>query len=339
MELNDNGIREIYFNKNDERHRIGGPAFVLYSSHTGKKIFESYYVHGVVHRIGDKPATIEYDSSGHVAQEAYYLGGHLHRDGNKPAKIDHETQTEEYWFDAKRHRYDGPYQENNWAIHGFPPIFDYPGDLPRRWLPLLWFHFNKLGGPDAIGIDGVTTRDSALTSLTDKDYIDQSMADKARAVWKIMDKDEELKSMLSGELWRVVDAFYDAAIHYKEPINESAKTDLDGLVINGAKHRIIYFNQHGEVHRIGGPAKIHMVTPNKYECQWWVGDTFCGLDHSTGTTKPNVPSSFFRRLKMNSYTHAEVLEQLHHLAYLGYGDEDNQQHNINKIDIMFVGRL
>lgn len=59
---------------NGDLHRIGGPALILYTSNATVVYYEAYYQSGEVHRI-DGPARINYYSDGTLRSEAYYVNG------------------------------------------------------------------------------------------------------------------------------------------------------------------------------------------------------------------------------------------------------------------------
>jgi antitoxin component YwqK of YwqJK toxin-antitoxin module len=77
-------LREEWFNKNSEYHRVDGPARIWYYENGNIKS-KSYFSNNKLHR-EDGPATIRYYENGRIEFEAYYLNGTAHREDG-PAEI------------------------------------------------------------------------------------------------------------------------------------------------------------------------------------------------------------------------------------------------------------
>lgn len=108
--------KKIYYNDNDEVHRVNGPAIIEYyeDNTNGNKGIkkEDYYINGKKHR-ENKPASITYYENNNIEKEEYYINGKKHREDG-PASIKYfefkrnNIHIEMYYIDNKKHREDGP---------------------------------------------------------------------------------------------------------------------------------------------------------------------------------------------------------------------------------------
>ncbi len=99
-------MEEQWYNADDKRHRIDGPARIYYKNY--QKTGEFWYHNGKYHR-DDGPAVIYYYNDQKTC-EFWYRNGKLHRDdGSAVIYYYNDQKTSEYWYrDGKQHRDDGP---------------------------------------------------------------------------------------------------------------------------------------------------------------------------------------------------------------------------------------
>jgi len=166
---------------------------IAYSEHYFNK-------HGEEHRTG-KPASIWYDTNGEIVREQYYKQGATHREDG-PAILTKDGYF--YMWLSQYHRYDGPaiMRTNNnetfvfWSLHDVGPAEQSSSEdkAPTLWPAFIWTHFHNNNG---IGVDKVTTRESCLTVLMDKNYLPKLNKDNVHSAWEFMDEYFEMDNDIS----------------------------------------------------------------------------------------------------------------------------------------------